>query len=284
MHPGPVNRGVELAAEVIDSPQAVIGQQVEAGVVVRMAVLYELLAGRSAPQPSLTPHRCPPDEPTRPPSHAARRRPDQGRPRARPAHRARRAARRARPRRRDRRDRHRPRAPDVEVIDGEGKHLFPGFVDPHVHLRMPGQEHKEDLETRHALGRRGRLRRRRRDAEHEPDRRLRADPALAARGRPPRGARPVGFLASVTTGLQGEALTEMAELTAAGALGFTDDGKPVHRAGLLRKALQYQKLAGGIIALHEEDPTLSRQRASSTRARSPRGSAWRASRASPSRR
>ncbi len=53
MHPGPVNRGVELAAEVIDSPQAVIGQQVAAGVVVRMAVLYELLAGRSAPQPAL---------------------------------------------------------------------------------------------------------------------------------------------------------------------------------------------------------------------------------------
>jgi aspartate carbamoyltransferase catalytic subunit len=49
MHPGPVNRGVELSAEVIDSPQAVIGQQVAAGVVVRMAVLYELLAGRSTP-------------------------------------------------------------------------------------------------------------------------------------------------------------------------------------------------------------------------------------------
>jgi aspartate carbamoyltransferase catalytic subunit len=45
MHPGPVNRGVELSGEVIDSPQALIGQQVEAGVVVRMAVLYELLAG-----------------------------------------------------------------------------------------------------------------------------------------------------------------------------------------------------------------------------------------------
>jgi aspartate carbamoyltransferase catalytic subunit len=45
MHPGPVNRGVELSAEVIDSPQALIGAQVEAGVVVRMAVLYELLAG-----------------------------------------------------------------------------------------------------------------------------------------------------------------------------------------------------------------------------------------------
>jgi aspartate carbamoyltransferase catalytic subunit len=44
MHPGPVNRGVELSGEVVDSPQAVITAQVEAGVVVRMAVLYELLA------------------------------------------------------------------------------------------------------------------------------------------------------------------------------------------------------------------------------------------------
>ena len=45
MHPGPVNRGVELSGEVVDSPQAVITAQVEAGVVVRMAVLYELLSG-----------------------------------------------------------------------------------------------------------------------------------------------------------------------------------------------------------------------------------------------
>jgi aspartate carbamoyltransferase catalytic subunit len=49
MHPGPVNRGVELSADAIDSPQALISQQVEAGVVVRMAVLYELLAGGGAP-------------------------------------------------------------------------------------------------------------------------------------------------------------------------------------------------------------------------------------------
>ena len=47
MHPGPVNRGVELSAEVVDSPQAVITAQVEAGVVVRMAVLYEVLAARA---------------------------------------------------------------------------------------------------------------------------------------------------------------------------------------------------------------------------------------------
>ncbi|HEY3190332.1 MAG TPA: aspartate carbamoyltransferase catalytic subunit, partial [Solirubrobacteraceae bacterium] len=53
MHPGPVNRGVELSAEAIDSPQALITQQVESGVVVRMAVLFELLsgAGDAAPHP-----------------------------------------------------------------------------------------------------------------------------------------------------------------------------------------------------------------------------------------
>ncbi len=50
----------------------------------------------------------------------------------------------------------------------------------------------------------------------------------------------------------------MAELSATGAVGFTDDGKPVASAGMLRKALQYQRLCGGVLALHEEDPTLSR--------------------------
>jgi aspartate carbamoyltransferase catalytic subunit len=45
MHPGPVNRGVELSADAIDSPQALITQQVESGVVVRMAVLFEVLSG-----------------------------------------------------------------------------------------------------------------------------------------------------------------------------------------------------------------------------------------------
>jgi aspartate carbamoyltransferase catalytic subunit len=55
MHPGPVNRGVELSGEVVDSPQAVITAQVEAGVVVRMAVLYEVLAGARSGQPVAEP-------------------------------------------------------------------------------------------------------------------------------------------------------------------------------------------------------------------------------------
>jgi len=50
MHPGPVNRGVELAPEVIDSPQSLITSQVESGLVVRMAIIYELLTGRDGPR------------------------------------------------------------------------------------------------------------------------------------------------------------------------------------------------------------------------------------------
>jgi len=57
MHPGPVNRGVEISSEVADSPQALITAQVEAGVVVRMAVLYELLAGAPAHAPTDSPQR-----------------------------------------------------------------------------------------------------------------------------------------------------------------------------------------------------------------------------------
>jgi dihydroorotase len=68
---------------------------------------------------------------------------------------------------------------------------------------------------------------------------------------------PVGFTAAITRGQRGELLTEMAELADAGAFAFTDDGRPVESAGVLRQALQYQRLAGRTIALHEEDPTLS---------------------------
>jgi aspartate carbamoyltransferase catalytic subunit len=67
MHPGPVNRGVELSGEVVDSPQAVITAQVEAGVVVRMAVLYELLAGarEQRPDPTHPGHPVNPGHPDR---------------------------------------------------------------------------------------------------------------------------------------------------------------------------------------------------------------------------
>ena len=68
---------------------------------------------------------------------------------------------------------------------------------------------------------------------------------------------PVGFVATVTKGMAGAELTEMADLAAAGAVGFSDDGLPIRSARVMRRALQYQRLVDLPIALHEEDPELS---------------------------
>jgi dihydroorotase len=149
-------------------------------------------------------------------------------------------------------------AGDEEAIDATGRTLMPAFFDPHVHLRTPGQEHKEDLETgtraAAAGGFGGAI------AMPNTDPVLDSAPLLRSlRDSAAREARiPIGFLAAITRGLEGNELTEMAELRREGALGFTDDGRPVRSAGMLRKALQYQRLCGGTIALHEEDPTLSK--------------------------
>jgi dihydroorotase len=145
-----------------------------------------------------------------------------------------------------------------ETLEGAGKHLFPGFFDPHVHLRTPGQEYKEDLETGTAAAAAGGFCAV--IAMPNTDPVLDDAPVLRSLAEAAtRQARiPVGFLAAITRNLHGHELTEMAELRDAGALGFTDDGKPVVSAGMLRRALQYQRLSGGVIALHEEDPDLSR--------------------------
>jgi dihydroorotase len=149
-------------------------------------------------------------------------------------------------------------AADEETVEAKGRTLLPAFFDPHVHLRTPGQEHKEDLETgtrAAAAGGFGAA-----IAMPNTDPVLDSAPLLRSlRDAAAREARiPVGFLPAITRGSDGEELTEMAELREAGALGFTDDGRPVQSAGMLRKALQYQRLCGGVLTLHEEDVSLSR--------------------------
>ncbi|HWT94659.1 MAG TPA: dihydroorotase [Solirubrobacteraceae bacterium] len=145
----------------------------------------------------------------------------------------------------------------AEQVDGTGKHLLPAFVDPHVHLRTPGQEHKEDLDTGTRAAAAGGYC----AVVAMPNTSPVVDSAPILRSLRDAAAReariPVGFMPCITQGMQGEHLTEMAELRELGALGFTDDGKPVRSAQVLRLALQYQKMVGGVLALHEEDPALS---------------------------
>ena len=145
----------------------------------------------------------------------------------------------------------------LEEIDAGGLHAFPAFFDPHVHLRTPGQEHKEDIETGTRSAAAGGYCGTLAMANTEPTVSTPADiEALRADARAAASVR-VGFLATVTRAMEGEELTEMASLRDAGAFGFSDDGLPIRSARLLRRALQYQRLCGGTIALHEEDPELS---------------------------
>ena len=144
-----------------------------------------------------------------------------------------------------------------EVVEASGLHAFPAFFDPHVHLRTPGQEHKEDIETGTRAAAAGGYCGVIAMANTEPPVSTAADVEALREAAREGASIPVGFLATVTRGMEGEELTEMAELADAGALGFSDDGLPIRSAGLLRRALQYQRLCGGTIALHEEDPDLS---------------------------
>jgi dihydroorotase len=146
---------------------------------------------------------------------------------------------------------------EAEELDAAGLHAFPAFFDPHAHLRVPGREDEEDIEsgTRAAAagGFAGVL------AMPNTDPVVDTAPVLRSLRERARDEAhvPVGFLAAITRGQAGSELTEMADLADAGAVAFTDDGLPVRSAGVLRMALQYQRLAGLPLALHEEDPDLS---------------------------
>jgi dihydroorotase len=144
------------------------------------------------------------------------------------------------------------------VVEGEGLVLAPAFLDPHVHLRVPGGEDEETIasgtEAAAAGGYCAIL--------AMPN----TDPVVdsaAVLGSLIEDAQreaeiPVGFLAAITRGQEGAELTEMVELAQQGAVGFSDDGRPVVAPALMRRALQYHGMAGRRLALHCEEPTLSR--------------------------
>ncbi len=149
-------------------------------------------------------------------------------------------------------------APDgVERVEAAGLHLFAGFTDPHVHLRVPGQSHKETIESGARAAAAGGYTQIIAMANTSPP----VDSVSTLRSLQSRAAAeaavPTAFAATVTRGMAGQELTDMAALAAAGAALFTDDGMPVADAGLLRRALRYQAVSDRAIALHEEDHDLS---------------------------
>ena len=143
------------------------------------------------------------------------------------------------------------------VLDADGLVLAPAFVDPHVHLRTPGREDEETIASGTAAAAAGGYCAILAMPNTEP-----VVDSAATLGSLIEAARaeaeiPVGFLAAITKGQSGAELTEMGELAAAGAIGFSDDGVPVAAPGLMRRALQYGAVTGRRIALHCEERTLS---------------------------
>ena len=144
------------------------------------------------------------------------------------------------------------------VIDGTGLVLAPAFVDPHVHLRTPGREDEESIASGTQAAAAGGFCAILAMPNTEPV----VDSAAVLGALVERAQAeahvPVGFLAAISKGSQGGELTEMGELADAGAAGFTDDGRPVVSSSLMRRALQYGAVADRTIAVHCEEPTLSR--------------------------
>ena len=143
------------------------------------------------------------------------------------------------------------------VVDADGLVLAPAFVDPHVHLRTPGREDEETIATGTRAAAAGGYCAILAMPNTEP-----VVDSAAVLGALVETAReeahvPVGFLAAISKGQAGAELTEMGELADAGAVAFTDDGRPVVAPALMRRALQYASITGRRLALHCEEPTLS---------------------------
>ena len=148
---------------------------------------------------------------------------------------------------------------DAEVIDGTGKILLPGFVDLHTHLREPGREDTETIETGSAAAALGGYT----AVFAMPNTNPVADSVVVTDHVWRRG-REVGLVdiypvGAVTVGLAGEQLAEMGTMAAgvAGVRMFSDDGKCVHDPLLMRRALEYANSLGVLVAQHAEEPRLT---------------------------
>jgi len=146
----------------------------------------------------------------------------------------------------------------ARVVDAAGVVLAPAFVDPHVHLRTPGREDEETIASGTAAAAAGGYCAILAMPNTDPVVDTAATLGSLVESAKRDAAVSVGFLAAITRGQRGEELTDMGELSEVGAVAFSDDGVPVSSAGLMRRALQYSSTTGRPLALHCEEPSLTR--------------------------
>lgn len=144
----------------------------------------------------------------------------------------------------------------ADVMDADGLIVCPGFIDAHVHLREPGQSHKETIASGTAAAAAGGFTSVCAMPNTSP---VNDSPEITRWMQDPaRGAVVNLFpIAGATVGSQGERVTDFAALKAAGAVAVSDDGKPIVTDEIMRTALQRAKLAGLPLVQHAEVPALS---------------------------
>ena len=147
----------------------------------------------------------------------------------------------------------------AQVIDASGLVVCPGFVDIHCHLRDPGFEHKETIETATRAAARGGFTTVCCMPNTEPPLDSRATVEYVLRTATAVGLARVLPIGCVSQGRHGEALAELADLAEAGAVGFSDDGDPVADSSLMRRALEYSQALGLPIIDHCEEPSLAKE-------------------------
>jgi len=143
-----------------------------------------------------------------------------------------------------------------EVLDLAGKVVCPGFLDMHVHLREPGQEWKETVESGTRAAAAGGFTGVACMPNTHPVNDNRSVTELIVAQARLRGAVAVHPIGCVSKGQEGKELAEMGDMVDAGAVAFSDDGKPVATAQMMRRALEYSKIFGVPIIDHCEEPTL----------------------------
>ncbi len=145
----------------------------------------------------------------------------------------------------------------ARIIDAGSLVVCPGFIDLHCHLREPGFEYKETIATGTRAAARGGFTTLCAMPNTDPVMDSRAVVDFVRRRAREEGAVRVLPIGAVTAGSKGMALAEMAELAEAGAVGFSDDGRPVADANVMRQALSYASGLGLPIINHCEVPELA---------------------------